>query len=511
MELADVVIVLGVDPTNEAPMLDFAIRQAMRKAPLDIARKLKIPDWDANAVATALQDARGLLYIVAPWQVKLAEIVADSAVTSPQGVLDFAAGIMAGFEHGACEITNELLNARKPLIVTGVSAGADAIRAAARLANALCERGRDCGLFVTMPEANTMGVGMLGGMSVDQAISRVESGEADTLLVLENDLSRRIGRAQFESLMKRVRSLIVLDCIQTETTRAAGNVIPTASYFESDGTFVNNECRAQRFYAVHAPPNVSRPAWQALQELAEASEWAGYDDVLRELASEKPEFAPALNAAPPADWRSSAERKVARQSHRFSGRTAKDADWTIDEPMPPPDPDTPLAFTMEGDQNPPAGPLVPRFWWPGWNSGNSINKFQIEVGGPLHGGNSGKRLTPVEGHESKAESRGMQQPIGPEAGEFWVIPRPKIFGSEELSRRAQGIQEIIPPTEAQLCTSLMEKLGLSDGQNVEIEVNGASYTLPVRIDDSIADGVVCVPMGYDETRGITAPAVGRLK
>ena len=55
VELCDVIVVLGVDPTNEAPMLDFAIRQAMRKAPLDIARKLKIPDWDAKAVANALQ------------------------------------------------------------------------------------------------------------------------------------------------------------------------------------------------------------------------------------------------------------------------------------------------------------------------------------------------------------------------------------------------------------------------------------------------------------------------
>ncbi len=513
VELADVVVVLGVDPTNEAPMLDFAIRQAMRKAPLDTARKLKIPDWDANAVATALQDAKGKLYAVAPWRVKLAEIAADSAVTPPEGVIDFVNGIIAGFVHGACEITNELLDAHRPLIVTGVSAGPDVIRAAARLATELCNRDKDCGLFIAMPEANTMGVGLMGGLALDEVVDRVASGLADTVVVLENDLSRRMSQQQFDLLVSKARNVISLDCIQTETTKAAAAVIPTASYFDSDGTFVNNEGRAQRFYSVR-PPKGTVPAWSALQDVLGGSAWSGYEDVLRELAEEMPVFAPALDAAPPADWRSAAGRKVARQSHRFTGRTAKDANWTVDEPMPPPDHDTPLAYTMEGDQNPPPGPIVPRFWWPGWNSENAINKYQIEVGGPLHGGDPGKRLVePGRGTRKVGSSETSSRwPIRERrSGEFWLIPRPFIFGSEELSRRAKGIREVIAEPHAQVCTSLAHKLELSEGQIVEIESDAGLTKLPVKIDDTIADGVICVPLGYDETRGITAPVIGRLR
>ena len=508
VELADVIVVLGVDPTNESPMLDFAIRQAMRKAPLDIARKLKIADWDANAVATALQDAKGKLYIAAPYQVKISEIAASSLVTSPTGALEFANGISNALAEGSGEIASELLNARKPLIVTGISAGPEVVRAAAKLANSLCDKGKDCGLFITVPEANTIGVGMIGGFSVDEAARRIESGEADTLVVLENDLSRRLGASQFASIVGKVKNLVVLDCIETPTTREAEASIATPSHFEADGTFVNNECRAQRFFSVHVPKSVARPAWQTLQELAGASAWSGYEDVLRELAVEKPEFAPALEAAPEADFRSRAGEKVARESHRFSGKTAKDADVAIDEPLPPPDRWTPLAYSMEGDQTPPPSPLIPRFWWPGWNSNNSINKFQIEVGGALRGGNPGKRLLEVQSPKSKVQS---SEGTIPQSGEFWLVPRAYIFGSEELSRLAPAIKEITPTAEAQLCTRLAIKLGLADGQMVELDVDGGSITLPVRVDDSVADDAICVPMGFDETRGVVAPTIARLK
>ena len=47
---------------------------------------------------------------------------------------------------------------------------------------------------------------------------------------------------------------------------------------------------------------------------------------------------------------------------------------------------------MEGYQGQPPAPLIPRFWAPGWNSVQALNKFQEEVGGPLRGGDPGRRL-----------------------------------------------------------------------------------------------------------------------
>ena len=73
-------------------------------------------------------------------------------------------------------------------------------------------------------------------------------------------------------------------------------------------------------------------------------------------------------------------RRVARQSNRFTGRTALDADRTVFEPAPSPDDDSPLAFSLEGLQ-PAQSPdeLRARTWWPGWNSGNGLHKFGEEL------------------------------------------------------------------------------------------------------------------------------------
>ncbi len=85
-------------------------------------------------------------------------------------------------------------------------------------------------------------------------------------------------------------------------------------------------------------------------------------------------------------------QKIPREPHRYSGRTAMHANVSIHEPEQPHDPDTALAFSMEGYPGHPPPPLIPRFWAPGWNSIQALNKFQDEVGGPLSGGDPGERL-----------------------------------------------------------------------------------------------------------------------
>lgn len=507
VEQADVVVILGIDPTGEAPMLDFAIRQAMRKAPIDIARSLNIPDWDANAVINALNGAKGKLYIATPWSIKLQEIAAQAVKVTPSGVSGFARQILNG---GGDELSRlaakNLAEARKPLIITGISAGAEAIRSAAALADGVS----DCGLFITTPEANTMGVAMLGGVCVDEAVRKVESGDADTVVILENDLSRRLGSSAFVSIIEKAKNIIAIDFIETPTTQAATALLLTTNVFNSDGTFINNEGRAQRFYAVDPAEAGLSAAWSYIRDLG-GYEWTGYEDLLRELAAARPELAGVLDAAPFADWRTGAEQKVARSSHRFSGRTAKDANWTMSEPRPPEDYQTPLSFSMEGDQNPPAeSALIPRMWWPGWNSNAATNRFQIEVGGGLHGGNPGVRLlAPCE--EGRAATLGATSAAKPGPDEILLVPRPYIFGSEELSRRGMAIGELIPTPEAVIHLDSAQKLGLKDGQIVDFEFGGRTLRLPVRVEESVAIGVVVVPMGFPETDGLVAPAAARIK
>jgi len=68
------------------------------------------------------------------------------------------------------------------------------------------------------------------------------------------------------------------------------------------------------------------------------------------------------------------------------------ANRNIHEPPPPPDRDSPLAFSMEGSDLLPPPSLIAHDWAPAWNSCQAINKFQIELGPALQNCVSGQRL-----------------------------------------------------------------------------------------------------------------------
>ena len=59
VELSDAVLVLGEDVTNTAPMLALALRQSVRRQPMEVAAKLHIPRWDDAAVRRRCRERRG--------------------------------------------------------------------------------------------------------------------------------------------------------------------------------------------------------------------------------------------------------------------------------------------------------------------------------------------------------------------------------------------------------------------------------------------------------------------
>ncbi|WP_421022048.1 hypothetical protein, partial [Klebsiella pneumoniae] len=72
-------------------------------------------------------------------------------------------------------------------------------------------------LSLVVPEANSIGLAMLGGESVDAALDAVISGKADAIVVLENDLYARVAAAKVDAALAAAKVVIVADHSKTPT------------------------------------------------------------------------------------------------------------------------------------------------------------------------------------------------------------------------------------------------------------------------------------------------------
>ena len=526
----DAALVLGEDVTQTAPMLALALRQSVRRAPLKKAAKLHIPEWDAAGVRHAVQEERGPLYVTSLAGTRLDDIATSTYRSSPKDIarLGFAVAHALDVESPpvpvlpdraralVAEIVAALEAAEEPVIVSGGGCGSeDLLRAAANVAWALHRKGRSARLCLTARECDSMGLALLDGGSLGAALDAVRTGQANTVIILENDLYRRSDAESVDALLK-AEHVIVVDHTASEVSANADVILPAATFAESDGTFVNNEGRAQRFYKVMAPSKDVRESWRWLRDLmlasgrSDATDWTNIDDVQAALGAALPAFKPVQQIAPPVGFRIAGLR-VARQPGRYSGRTAMNANLSVHEPQPPEDIDAPLAFSMEGYQAQPPSPLVPRFWVPGWNSVQALNKFQEEVGGPMRGGDAGRRLIePQEGGKTPYLT-GVPLKAERPVGYCLLVPAHHIFGSEELSALAPGISRLAPQPYAGLSPADANGVSLKEGWEVEVSSGGWSRRLPVKIIGCLPGGIVALPVGLAGLDWLDLPAWGELR
>jgi NADH-quinone oxidoreductase subunit G len=328
-----------------------------------------------------------------------------------------------------------------------------------------------------MPEPNSLGLSMMNARSLDAAFELAQDGAIDTVVVLENDLYRRAPRERVDRFFSAVRNVAALDHLANDTTAKANLLLPAATFAEGDGTFISSEGRAQRFFQVYVAPGSVQESWR----------WLGFerlDDAIDELIAAMPIFAPIRAAAPPADFRINGA-KIAREPTRYSGRTAMFSHLTLHDPAPPEDPDSPLAFSMEGAEKQAPAPLVPFFWAPGWNSIQAVNKFQDEVGAGLRGGSSGVRMFARNWEGAALDQVAPPPPFESRDNEWLIVPLHHIFGSEELSRHAPALAELAPAPFLALNQDDAARLRAQPGDALE----ALGRRVPLRIDSSLPRGV----------------------
>ena len=529
-EFADAVLVLGEDVTNTAPRLALALRQAVLRKPLEIAARLKIPEWDDVAVRGAMQEEKGPLFIATTSSTKLDDVATETYQAAPDDLARLGFAVAHSLDTYAPSVDNlsdelrsfaervarALTAADRPLIVSGTGSGStELLQAAANVAWALCRNGRAAQLCLTLSECNSLGAALIGGNSFKDACEKLKEKSAETVIILENDLYRRAEPDVVDAMLKAAGHIVVIDHLNNATASKAEVVLPAATFSEGDGTLVSSEGRAQRFYQVLVPGGEARESWRWLRDLmivinrSEDAAWDNLDDLASALAANMPIFSPILKIAPPAGFRIVGQ-KLPRQPHRYSGRTAMLVQIDVNEPQPPVDIDSPLAFSMEGYEGEPPSPLITRYWSPGWNSVQALNKFQDEVGGPLHGGDPGKRLIETaSGHEAPY-FHSVPAPFRSRESEWLIVPLYHIFGSEELSIFSRGIAERSPHPYLALNPRDASDLRVNNGEEVELVLYGYEHRFPIQLWPSLPKGIAGLPAGLRELPEITLPAWGRL-
>ncbi|MBL7861841.1 MAG: NADH-quinone oxidoreductase subunit NuoG [Cyclobacteriaceae bacterium] len=530
VEKADAVFILGEDLTNTSPMLALAIRQSVRQQPLHEVNALAVPEWNDAAAREIIQQKKGPLFVATVAETKLDSMATKTFRAAPQDISRLGFAVANLIDPSAPQVSNlhederamseliakSLLASERPVIISGTSCQSDSVlKAAANVATALQKRNKNTGIVLTFPESNSVGLALMGGNPLEEAFQKVKSGNTDTVIILENDLYRHSQTTLVDEFLTKCKTVVVVDHSQQATSAKAQWLIPAGTFAEADGTIVNNEGRAQRYFQVYEKMNV-KESWRWLTNLGATAgitpmqSWKNIDHITKALAQEEEVFRGIERVSLTSDYRMQDGQRVPRAPHRYSGRTAMLANVTVSEPKPPEDPDSGMSFTMEGTRAMPPSSMIPFFWSPGWNSVQSVNKYQEEVGAALRGGDPGIRLFEASATQSHYFNEVPEKFIAVDS-KLWIVPLHHIYGSEELSAKSASVAKRVPLPYLMLNAEDAAKLGLKEGDAIEVAVGGDQLRLPVKVSASLSMGVAGLPAGLPTLSFVELPAWGLVK
>ncbi|WP_367106784.1 NADH-quinone oxidoreductase subunit NuoG [uncultured Psychrobacter sp.] len=360
------------------------------------------------------------------------------------------------------------------------------------------------GIYLAVADANSIGVCLLGGQSVEELLAT----DFEVIVVAENQLTEAIDAQKLTRLLVD-KTVIALDHQLLDWHKDVDIVLPAASFAEADGTLISAEGRAQRFFQVYDnnyyhPLSSIKEGWRWLHAvhsslMEKEVDWTQLDDVINALVTTHPKLAGIKDAAPDADYRITG-LKIARQPRRYSGRTAMRAPISVHEPMQPKDLDTGLTFSMEGYSGKQTkSSMIPFASAAGWNSPQAWNKYQDKVGGSLKNGDPGVRLF------DRFERLAKRQYIAPETtalnttnmqqGQAKLVPIYNIYASSVMASRSPIVAEQLPVATWYIGIDDAKEWSIAAGDYLAIEIDNQQITLPVQTVPYLAEGCIGYPVG----------------
>jgi NADH-quinone oxidoreductase subunit G len=295
LEFAHAVLVLAVDPVNDAPILDLRLRKGIRRHGLQLAVASPGPtSLDPGAAATMRHAPGAGAIFVAALSAALAgeestERLAREAGAEPEAIQELAA-LLRGPEADDTAQDGERAS-REVVILWGerLAAGPNGeagMRALLQIADTLGMTGVDGAGLLEIPAASNgrglrevgvlpnAGPGLSESASVGRDARAIAEGLADSelaaLYLLHTDPLRDLPDGElWERALAGASTVIAHTSFLTEGIREHATVVfPAEAYAEKEGTIVHPDGRIQRLRPAIARPGEVRAEWQVLAELA---------------------------------------------------------------------------------------------------------------------------------------------------------------------------------------------------------------------------------------------------
>jgi NADH-quinone oxidoreductase subunit G len=296
---AESVLLVGTDPLNSMPILDLRLRKAVRHSNTRLVIASDRPTaLDGGAEETARYAPGEAAAFMAALE---AELGPDPA---PEGA----------YQADAERIAGELRPA-KSLVIWGEGLGRGSGGAAALEALRNCVHELDCaagggGAFSVPEGSNARGTREVGclpgagpgfapadpGRNLEQIKQGLLDGDLDGIILLHADPIRDLpDGAGWAKALNQARTMVSISLFDDASTRAADIVLPAEAYAEKEGTVTHPDGRLQRLRPAVPRPNLVRPIWQVLAELAATlGDETGIDapsEALEAIAAEVPFYA----------------------------------------------------------------------------------------------------------------------------------------------------------------------------------------------------------------------------
>jgi NADH-quinone oxidoreductase subunit G len=283
------------------------------------------------------------------------------------------------------------------------------------------------------------------GRGLRAILEAAAAGEIDVLHLVGVDLLRDCDRPSLAArALDRVGTVISQDLLETATVQRADIVLPATATHERDGTLTNWEGRRQTFRGAVPSPDRTLDDW----------------DILTQLAS---------RLGHPLGYRSLDDIREDIAALRGRGRSGGGGDDTRGS---------------AGDGASRSG---------GWSEGAAVGSDRDDASG----------ATPAEGGTSpgaeEGDSPGAEEGSGTGGGDATddaldLLTYPLLLdygvmsvGAADLLRTAKEAFAAVNPEDA-------ARLGIADGQAVVVSSAHAELTVSARIEDDVVPGVVYVPM-----------------